>query len=35
MADQDRRLVERVNLRLVVVEDLGYPQALDLVGALA
>src|SRR5215831_6773550 len=25
VADQDRRLVERANLRLVVVEDLGYP----------
>src|SRR5439155_8699385 len=35
VADQDRRLVERLDLLLVVVDDLVDTEALDLVGLLA
>src|SRR5436305_8939328 len=35
MADQDRRLVERTNLRLVVVDDLVQAEPLELSGCFA
>src|SRR5438477_1940961 len=35
MADQDRRLVERTNLRLIVVDDLVQAEALELAGCCA
>jgi hypothetical protein len=34
VADQDRRLVERLDLGLVVVDDLDQPETLEVVGRL-
>ena len=35
MPDEDRRLVERVDLLLVVIDDLGQAESFDLVRARA
>jgi hypothetical protein len=35
VTDQNGRLVQRANLRLVVIDDLRQAQALDLVGVFA